>query len=95
MEWKEVPSEKKWVLHDNGDIAAVIISIDKDNITNKYQTKTLISAIYLGKKRFARLEKKHNDWFSTKRKFATPEAREIYIKDKKKEILKYINIRFS
>ncbi|MBN2381397.1 hypothetical protein JXQ70_00805 [bacterium] len=95
MEWKEIPSEKKWVLQDNGDVAAVIFCLEKEKVKKKYQTKTLISAIYLGKKRFSRLEKRHKDWLSTRRAFISLSEREAYLNVKKKEILKYISIRIS
>jgi len=95
MQWKEIASENKWVLQDNGDIAAEIFSYDKEKIKNKYQAKAIISAIYLGKKRFSRSEKKKNDWLAITRKFASLPERERYIEAKKKEILKYIQIRFS
>ncbi|MFC1853562.1 hypothetical protein ACFL27_25525 [candidate division CSSED10-310 bacterium] len=95
MEWKEIPSEQKWVLRDNGDIAAAIYAIDKDGVKNRFQAKTIISAIYLGKKRFSKLEKKHQDWLSSKKKFTTLEARQRYIQNKMRAISKYIHIRIS
>lgn len=95
MNWKELPAEKKWVLDDNGDIAAMIILIEKDGIINRYQVKTLISAIYLGKRRFSRLDKRNNDWLATRRKFKTSQARASYITQKKSELFKYITKRVS
>jgi len=95
MEWKEIPSEQKWVLHDSGDVAASIFAVDKKNIKNRFQVKTIISAIYLGKKRFTRLEKNKRDWLSTRKKFSNQEDRDNYIKTKKQELFKYISIRIS
>lgn len=95
MEWKEIQSEKKWVLQDNGDIAAIIQLIDKDDIINKYQTKTSLSAIYLGKRRFTLLEKRKRDWLSSRKKFSSEALRAKYIESKKKALLRYIEIRIS
>lgn len=93
MEWKKVPLENKWVLTDNGDTAAMIIAVDKEGITNRFQVKSLVSAIYLGKKRFAGLEKKKQDWFTTRRKFPTEEERSRYITAKMKSIFHHIAVQ--
>lgn len=95
MEWKEVPSESKWVLEDNGDTAAMIILVDKESITNRYQTKAILSAIYLGKKRFARLDKTKRDWLASRRKFSTRERRDRYVESKKRELVRYIAHRIG
>jgi hypothetical protein len=95
MEWKENPLDKKWVLEDNGDIAAAIFLIDKEKNKKCFQVKTILSAIYLGKKRFARLEKRKCDWLATRRKFATPDLRIRYVEAKKRELLNYIKLRTS
>jgi hypothetical protein len=95
MEWKEIPLDKKWILEDNGDVAAAIFLVDKEKNRSRYQVKTILSAIYLGKKRFTRLEKKKCDWLATRKKFATPDLRIRYVEAKKKEILNYIKLRTS
>ena len=90
MLWKHDESNNCWILNDNEEIASKIYIKIKENQINKYVVKTLIHSIYLGSKKFKKLEKNGKDWNSKVRKFKTKEAMDKYIETKKHDILKIV-----
>ena len=82
MDWKQDKSTNCWILSDNEDIASKIYIIIKEEQTNKYIVKTILNSVYLGSKKFKKLEKKGNNWASKIKKFKTKDEMDKYIEIK-------------
>ena len=90
MDWKLDQINNCWVLSDNTEIVSKIYIKIKENQINKYIVKTILQSVYLGSKKFKKLENKGNNWDSKIRKFKTKDEVDKYIEIKKKDILKIV-----
>ena len=90
MDWKHDQINNCWILSDNTEIVSKIYIKTKENQINKYIVKTILQSVYLGSKKFKKLEKTGKNWYSKIRKFKTQKEVDDYIEIKKKEILKIV-----